>query len=73
MRYSTVLYALSNRMSRFTRTLNRYPTGTLIVGWTFRFTSKRSRKKCGRRLRRSKRRYLQREFVNTNPVVLMGF
>jgi hypothetical protein len=24
-------------MSRFTRTVNLYPTGTLIVGWTFRF------------------------------------
>ena len=24
-------------MSRFTRTVNLYPVGTLIVGWTFRF------------------------------------
>src|ERR1700730_5922359 len=30
-------YGPSNNMSRFTRTLNLYPTGTLIVGWMFRF------------------------------------
>ena len=24
-------------MSRFTRTVNLYPAGTLVVGWTFRF------------------------------------
>ena len=30
-------YGLSNRTSRFTLTLKRYPMGILIVGWTFRF------------------------------------
>jgi len=29
-------YGASNRMSRFTRTVNLYPAGTLIVGCTFR-------------------------------------
>src|SRR5277367_789309 len=29
-------YRASNRMSRFTRTVNLYPAGTLIVGCTFR-------------------------------------
>src|SRR5262249_7656238 len=30
-------YGSSKRMSRLTRTVNLYPTGTLIVGWTLRF------------------------------------
>src|SRR5471030_1484677 len=32
----TVSYGASKRMSRFTRTVNLYPAGTLIVGCTFR-------------------------------------
>src|SRR5262249_28603984 len=39
-------YGVSKRISRLTRTLKRKPTGTLIVGWMFKFRRVTSAPSC---------------------------